>query len=311
MPVLNRADTVEKAIRSVLDQQYENLEFIILDGGSSDDTVEIIKRYEQHLAFWQSEPDDGAVFATNAGIKKATGDLIAIFMADDWYELETFKKIASAYQANPDADMITCGGRIVTYDERLQTYKSLWTYTRERTLALNFYNICFAVSAICCRFIKRSFYQRIGLYTTSDFYGKHYLTNDKEFLLRAVLHQVKNVFVDHLGHTYLAHKESSSFANNQANALRYCEEHMQIAETYLKKDLSLKYKLLLIYWYNEQSTRVILYKLLNHHAAPALKTAQEGFKKYHIVWLITFCSTTCKIVMKKSLRYLRKLYATS
>src|SRR2546427_12958086 len=86
MPVLNRERMIEKAIRSVLEQRYENLELIIIDGGSQDKTVDVIKRYEKHLAYWHSRPDGGAAVGLNIGIEKATGDLIVLLMADDWYE---------------------------------------------------------------------------------------------------------------------------------------------------------------------------------------------------------------------------------
>lgn len=307
MPVLNRADTLEKAICSVLEQQYENLEFLIIDGGSTDGTVDIIKRYEKHLAFWHSKPDGNAIIATNIGITKATGELIAIFMADDWYEQGTFHRIAYAYQTNPDADIITCGGRIVNYDEKNQAYKTILSYTQARKLELTFYNICFAVSAICCRFIKHSLYERIGLFKATNSAGRPLLTNDKEFLLRAMLQKVKNIYVDHLGHTYFAHPLSFSFASDQPNAERHCAEHMEIAEDYLQKHtLTWKERRFFIYWYNEQSARVTLYKLLKKQFSLAFEAIKNGLMKYHLIWLLTFCHTTIKIAAKRSFRFLHR-----
>lgn len=310
MPVLNREDTLEKAIRSVIDQQYENIEFIILDGGSTDKTIEIIKHYEQHLTYWHSKPDAGAPDATNRGIEKATGDLVTIFMADDWYEPGIFQKMGEAYQANPDADIFTCAGRIVQYDENTASYQALLTYSTAKQLNLSLYNVCFAVSAICCRFIKKSLYDRIGLFVPFDSAGKLFLTNDKEFLLRAIFHHAKDVFVNQIGHTYFAHKESFSFSRNRRHAMKHCQEHMEIAETYLKKkNVSKRQKFFLMYWYNDQSARLFLYHLLSGDFFPAMVTAKNGLKRYHVIWPVIFIYTFVKITIKKILRLLFNRYA--
>lgn len=307
MPVLNREDTVEKAIRSVIEQQYDNIEFIIFDGGSKDQTIDIIKRYEKHITYWHSQPDGGAALATNAGIEKATGDLVAIFMADDWFEPGTFQKIGEAYLANPNADMFTCAGRIVRYNQEKQAYEALQAYTKASQLELNFYNICFAVSAICCRFIKKSFYDKIGLYIPLDTNGKQILTNDKEFLLRAVLAQAKDVFVDHLGHTYLAHQGSFSFSNSHKNMMRHCEEHMDIATNYLQRaDLTFKQRLFFTYWYHDQSARLVLFKLFSREYSQAFSVAKTSLKKAKLLWPTVFAYTICRVCVKRSLALMRK-----
>lgn len=306
MPVLNREDTIEKAILSVLNQDYQNFELIILDGGSKDKTLEIIKQYERKITYWHSQKDNSAAVATNMGISKATGDYIGLLMADDWYEPHLFQKIAEAHLRNRDADMITCGGQIVRHNEHLNRYQSILTYNDPKTLALNFYNILFAVSAICCRFVSKSFYHRLGFYLTFDAEGKHLLTNDKEFLLRAVLHHPRHIFIDYIGHTYLAHKESYSFGNNRKSSKRHCEEHMFIAEMYLqKKNVHLSQKILLHYCYNIESIKLFFHYLLDANFTVAARLAKEGMYKYAIFWPIMFCITPMLIFVKRCLRKLR------
>lgn len=104
----NSAATIERTIKSVLDQTYDNIEYIIVDGNSKDDTVSIIKKYEDAFAGrlkWISEPDDGLYYAMDKGIEMASGDLIGIINSDDWYEpdavsimVEEFEKINSERQ---------------------------------------------------------------------------------------------------------------------------------------------------------------------------------------------------------------------
>jgi glycosyltransferase involved in cell wall biosynthesis len=82
-PCFNAVEYLEETIQSIISQRYPNLEYIIIDGGSTDGTLEIIKKYEQHLTFWISEKDEGLYFALNKGFKHATGEIMAWLNADD------------------------------------------------------------------------------------------------------------------------------------------------------------------------------------------------------------------------------------
>lgn len=84
-PSLNQAPYLERALLSVLDQGYPDLEYIVMDGGSTDGSVEILHRYDDRLAFWVSEPDEGQSWAINSAIERATGDVIAYINSDDYY----------------------------------------------------------------------------------------------------------------------------------------------------------------------------------------------------------------------------------
>src|SRR5262245_53985018 len=84
-PSFNQGRFLEETLLSVLNQGYENLEYIVIDGGSTDNSVEIIKRYEDRLAYWVSEKDRGQVHAINKGLEKVTGDVFAFINSDDLY----------------------------------------------------------------------------------------------------------------------------------------------------------------------------------------------------------------------------------
>jgi glycosyltransferase involved in cell wall biosynthesis len=100
-PSYNQGQFIEETIRSVLLQCYPNLEYIIIDGGSTDASVEIIKKYEPWLAYWISEPDHGQSHAINKGISKATGDYFAWINSDDIYKPGTLSKVAIAAKNYP------------------------------------------------------------------------------------------------------------------------------------------------------------------------------------------------------------------
>jgi glycosyltransferase involved in cell wall biosynthesis len=105
-PSYNQAKYLPETIESILRQDYPNLEYIIIDGGSSDESVDVIKRYESHLAYWVSERDSGQSEAINKGVKRATGDLFNWINADDILFPGALRRIAEAFVQNPDADLI-------------------------------------------------------------------------------------------------------------------------------------------------------------------------------------------------------------
>ena len=105
-PSYNQAKYLPETIESILRQDYPNLEYIIVDGGSSDESVDIIKRYESHLAYWVSERDNGQSEAINKGLKRATGDLFNWINADDILFPGALWRVAEAFVQNPDADLI-------------------------------------------------------------------------------------------------------------------------------------------------------------------------------------------------------------
>lgn len=106
-PSYNQAHFLEETIRSVLLQGYPKLEYIIVDGGSTDGSVEIIKKYEQYLSYWISEKDQGQSDAINKGLRLATGDIINWLNSDDYYEPHTLFKVAEAFR-NPSVHVV-CG----------------------------------------------------------------------------------------------------------------------------------------------------------------------------------------------------------
>src|SRR6516165_3673631 len=113
-PSYNQAQFIEETIRSVLLQGYPNLEYVIMDGGSSDQSVKIIKKYEPWLAYWVSTRDKGQAEAINKGFARATGEIWAWLNSDDVYEMGVFSRVAKLFQQLPDVDVLS--GRCRRWD---------------------------------------------------------------------------------------------------------------------------------------------------------------------------------------------------
>ncbi len=127
-PSYNQAPFLEATIRSVLEQDYEALEYIVVDGGSSDRSVSIIEKYADRLAWWVSEPDLGQTDAINKGFARARGEILAWLNSDDTYESGALSEAVAFLQANPqvgmvygDANFIDARGRVIGRFDARQT----------------------------------------------------------------------------------------------------------------------------------------------------------------------------------------------
>lgn len=104
-PSYNQVEYLERTILSVLNQNYPNLEYFIIDGGSTDGSVDLIKKYESYLAGWVSEKDRGQTDAINKGFRMATGDYVAFQNSDDTFAPNAFSRVADAWRQTPDTDV--------------------------------------------------------------------------------------------------------------------------------------------------------------------------------------------------------------
>lgn len=167
---LNSVRTIERTIRSVQNQMYDDLEYIIIDGGSTDGTVEIIKRYEEFVSYWVSEDDDGLYAAMNKGIAKATGEIIAFLNSDDWYVDNTLATVNRYYEKYDP--MILIGRVQELHKGKWEKYVSIWEGDKENIRMAMIYGQP-------ATFVRREVFDRLGGFNTSYKIG-----GDFEWMLR-------------------------------------------------------------------------------------------------------------------------------
>lgn len=114
-PSLNQGRFIEETIHSILAQHYENLEYLVMDGGSTDDTLSILKTYNGGLQWW-SEKDRGQAHAINKGFRRATGEILAYLNSDDIYEPNALSKVADYFMENPEVDLVYGEGYLMNED---------------------------------------------------------------------------------------------------------------------------------------------------------------------------------------------------
>jgi glycosyltransferase involved in cell wall biosynthesis len=171
-PSYNQGKFLEATIRSVLLQGYPNLEYIIIDGGSTDESVEVIKKYANYLYDWISEQDRGQADAINKGLKKSSGELLGWINSDDVYVKGAFHKIVTAFRSNPDC-IVVHGNRILINESGDVTGWNDLPAFNPTTLV---YNVCSETA-----FWRRSAMEKAGLLKESlkfaidlEFFGRLY-----------------------------------------------------------------------------------------------------------------------------------------
>jgi len=208
-PSFNQGRYIERTIRSVLEQEYPNLEYIVVDGGSTDETIGILKRYGSRLR-WISEKDEGQSDAINKGIRMSTGDIIAYLNSDDMYEKEALNRVADFFRDNPSKMWLLGRCRIIDENDRevrraITFYKNFWLnrYSYNTLLITNF----ISQPAV---FLRRGLIEELGLFNVA-----HHRVMDYEYWLKAGRKYSPGIINEYLAkfRVHSSSKTSSSFWN--------------------------------------------------------------------------------------------------
>jgi glycosyltransferase involved in cell wall biosynthesis len=216
-PSLNQAAFLERTIRSVLDQGYEQLEYLVVDGGSTDGSVEIIERYADRLAWWVSEPDEGQTDAINKGLARATGEIVAYINSDDYYLPEAFEEAVTAL-ASTDALWAVGAARFVDSSDRLT---EVWHPRQPSAARYRWILYPWGVPQ-AATFWRRDAFQRHGAFRRD----MHYVF-DTEFGLRLLFAGERPEIIDRELAVRVVHEDAKSW-----NRRPFDEEERQLVRLY-------------------------------------------------------------------------------
>lgn len=201
--VFNGEKYLEKTIQSVINQTYANVEYIIIDGGSTDRTLDIIKKYEDQVDYWVSERDRGIYDAMNKGLMLSLGEVIGIINADDWYMIDTVEKSVSALQKSGAEYSM---GNIQKVPSRIVA-KPIFPLTRGHIYQEMMYP---HISA----FIKKTVYKKVGLFD-----ARYRIAADFDMALRIHIANFRSVYVD----TILAMLIEGGISNDTKSKKEYLD----------------------------------------------------------------------------------------
>ena len=227
----NSSRTIERAINSVLYQKNVDLEYILIDGKSTDNTVDIIKKYDEKVnnIKWISEPDKGIYDAMNKGIQMATGDIIGILNSDDFYASDDIlETVCNVFLNN---DIQCCYGNILyvkSVDKNIRPYR-YWVSGRPRSFKFGW------MPPHPAFFVKKEIYNKYGLFRLDCGTAADY-----EFMLRLYeKYKIKSMWINKI-FTYMEAGGASS-----ANLISYKKSHKYDIEAWDKNNL---HKLFIMAW---------------------------------------------------------------
>lgn len=202
-PSYNQDKFIEETILSIINQNYPNLEYIIIDGGSTDNSVEIIKKYEKYLAYWISEKDSGQSEAINKGFERATGDIVCWLNSDDILMPNALKKIKEYFEKHKDVDFVS--GDLVKINENSIIYSCFFTLKQKKWYAKH--GIYYVDQP--SMFWKRKIFETTGL-LKKDYHA----AMDKELLIRIFINNFKFGHVGKILSGFRMHEGSKSSAGD-------------------------------------------------------------------------------------------------
>jgi glycosyltransferase involved in cell wall biosynthesis len=229
-PSLNQSQFIARTITSVLSQGYPNFEYIVIDGGSSDSTLEILKSYSDRI-IWISEKDNGQAQAINKGIRKASGEIVSYLNSDDVLLPDSLFTVAAFFEAHPEADWVT--GRCRNLDAEGREIRRLITYYKNLLLKIKGFNLLIMTNFISqpATFWRTSLTRQVGLFDEDLHYSI-----DLDYWLRSWKLSPLYVLDDYLA-GFRIHKQSKTTSLGHHNI--YVEEERKVVRKYSRSGVFL------------------------------------------------------------------------
>lgn len=269
----NAAATIERTLKSVENQDYPNLEYIIMDGGSTDGTLDIIERYRHLVAQLVSEPDDGPPDALNKGIRIATSDYIGFINADDAYEPGALREIGKMIaQGGGDAAAVYTG----FFYKSGESIKGLYANTDYMSLTVK--NATRPILFTFTAFYAARVFQRYGGFIQNR--DDAYFCNDQEFMLRLALAGERSIGIGKPLMSVYADDETQSGGCD--TVARIFDERLLLVDTLLAKDsISDVHKQALRQWQMQEATKKALWQFKRCQFAPMWQSGKFLYRRYN------------------------------
>jgi glycosyltransferase involved in cell wall biosynthesis len=270
-PVLNRADLIEEALASIQSQEGVEVEHIIVDGGSTDGTLDVVARYP-HL-YVINLPGSGPEQAINEGIRRATGEFIAFVHSDDRLAPGILARAAALFAARPALDIVSSGGGFFTVGADGREIV-LRTYCRGPLIDLDYRSVLIGPLMVCARFYRRRVFARIGVFKTEFRY-----CNDRVFLWQALVAGCVNVCLAEIGYWYRSHPGSNTVGAGRDVARKIAMEHIELARTSLGRlGFSELHRVWLRRFHAVETMRATVLALRDGDFGAAAGAAKRGFE---------------------------------
>jgi glycosyltransferase len=272
--VRNTEKYIERALLSLINQTYKNVEIIVMDGLSTDNTVAIINRYRSYLDIFHSKADRGCTDAFNNAIQLATGDIIGFLNADDEYSLDLLQHVAHGYQDNPDKDVITCP---VVFRNQLSQHEFSYRVTDNKLLSLTFSNMLFGQTYFNAHFFKQNIFKQYGTFKFVFPDGSFYISNDREFLMRLIFSNVQNAVISEGNYIYYLHAESMT--SSKKNDIKIRNEQIYQANEMLNyKPLNKRQRQMVQRWRAQQYAYLCYYYIIDKSFNKVYATFYTGLR---------------------------------
>ena len=162
-PSFNQGAYLERTIQSLLHQDYPDIEHLVIDGGSTDGSLDLLKKYERHMAYWESQPDRGQSHAINKGFARATGEIMGWLNSDDILLPHALKIVGQVFHDHPQIQWLTAGSMNITADDRLFSVRPSRRFYSRWTQLFNY-----SPPPQHCTFWRRDLWVRSGGYLRED-----------------------------------------------------------------------------------------------------------------------------------------------
>lgn len=290
-PSYNRAEMITQAIESVLAQGFQAFEHIIIDGGSTDGTLQILRAYS-HLKVI-SGLDQGMYDALNKGLEMATGEIIGFLNTDDLYAENIFLSVARKFD---DPGVMAVAGRAIIFWELPDgKMRIVDTYSPDdrnlmecSTIGRNFFNAWF---------FRRSVFRQIG-----KFNSNYKLIGDRDFMFRFALNDLRYAVIDDLVYKYRQHEDSLTFDKNSQKLEWSANEHLVMTGSYLvDQNLPELVRKMLIQLRTRETVDMAARSIWMRNFRRFIHYSIEG-SRYNPAWPVKFF----QYVLKKAPRYFWK-----